>query len=78
MPQFEIDLSTAQAERFDRAVDRFVVSELICRPDVDMSVAAYPTAPGIERRAIYISSNDHLQAFRQRWTAISLQGLAAD
>ena len=76
MPQFEIDLPTAMAKRFDRAVHRFVVAELICRPDVDLSIAAYPTAPGIQRRAVYMSSTDHLQAFRQRWTAISRLGLA--
>ena len=70
MPQFEIDLPTAQAKRFDRAVDRFVIGELIGRPDVDLSIAAYPKAPGVERRSVYMSSPDHLQAFKRRWAAI--------
>lgn len=71
MPQFETDLSTENAKRFDQLVDRFVTKELICRPDVDLSVAAYSKAPGIERRAVYISSRDHMRAFERRWVAVA-------
>lgn len=67
MPNFEIDLPSAQAKRFDLALQRFVVAELICRPDIDVRTTSYPYGDGIERRAVFISSPEHMEAFRSHW-----------
>lgn len=73
MPQFEIDLPEEQASGFDRMVENYVVSELICRPDIDIVVSKYSVAPGVQHRAIYMSSSEHLGGLRRRWESAPKQ-----
>ena len=67
MPLFEIDLPSDGAARFDKLVDRFIVSELICRPDIDVRVSSYSITEGVQHRSVYMSSPRHLAQLRKRW-----------
>lgn len=66
MNHFEIDLPTAKAERFDRVLDGFLAGELLFRPDIDVRVTRYSKEPGVERRAVFMSSPEHMSVLLHR------------
>ena len=66
MTHFELDLPADKAARFDRALDQFVETELLFRPDIDVSINRYSIQSGVERRSVFLSSTQHMEALLRR------------
>ena len=63
MPHCGIDLPTTKAKRSDKVFANFGGAKLSHRPEVNVRVTSYTRKPSVERRLVYISCCDRLQAF---------------
>ena len=66
MTHFELNLPAANAVLFDKTLDEFIKTELISRPDIDVRVTRYSVEPDVERRAVFLSSAEHMEVLLKR------------